>query len=77
MTHAIDLQADALLLALTEQHGGDLHAAFALLCARVTPDDIIGEPFEAALARAVRACFHRRPSLARPVPPVRMPDADD
>ena len=53
MSQALDLQADALLLALVEQNGGDLRAAFVVLCARVALADLNGEPFEAALGRAV------------------------
>jgi len=56
-----DLQADALLLAVIEREGGDLHAAFAVLCARVSPGDLACETFERALGRAVRALFVQRP----------------
>jgi hypothetical protein len=57
MTAAIDHQADALLLAVTEMSGGDIRVAFALLCSRVSLDDLMGETFDAALTRAVRGHF--------------------
>lgn len=57
MTGAIDHRAEALLLAIVETTGGDLRAAFAVLCARVTIEDVTGEPFEAAVERAVGTYF--------------------
>lgn len=57
MTAAVDHQADALLLAIVEISGGDLRAAFGILCARVTLAEVTGETFEAALSRAVRGHF--------------------
>lgn len=59
---AVDLRAEALLIAAVETADGDLRAAFALLCGRASIADINGEPFEAALARAVAELFSR-PSL--------------
>jgi len=61
VSHALDLQADALLRALIEQHGGDLTAAGLMLCAGITLADLDGEDFERALHRAVGALFRRPP----------------
>lgn len=55
MTSPLDIQADALLIGLLDQNGGDLRAAFVLLCGRVALADLDGETFEAALGRAVRS----------------------
>lgn len=51
--HPIDVEASALLVAVLEGEGGDLKAAFAVLCARVTVEDVTGETFQGALSRAV------------------------
>lgn len=56
---ALDLRAEALLLAVIETAGGDLRAAFAVLCSRASLADINGESFEAALTRAVAELFSR------------------
>lgn len=61
MTFPVDLQADALLRTLLAQNGGDLRAALTLLCARVAVEDLSGETFEQALARAVASLFSRWP----------------
>lgn len=63
MTCAVDRQATALLITLLEQNGGDIRAAFRILCARVTTEEVAGESFERALARAV-GCYFSRPALA-------------
>lgn len=62
MSFAVDLRAEALLLAAIDTADGDLRAAFAILCSRASLSDINGETFEAALARAVAELFSR-PSL--------------
>lgn len=64
----VDIQAEALLLAVVECSGGDLRRAFAVLCARVSLEDVVGETFEQAIGRAVGAYF-RRPALALRAPP--------
>ncbi|APT31943.1 hypothetical protein MCBMB27_02652 [Methylobacterium phyllosphaerae] len=56
---ALDLRAEALLLTVVETVGGDLRAAFAVLCSRASLADINGESFEAALTRAVAELFSR------------------
>lgn len=63
MSCAVDAQATALLLVLIEQNGGDIRAAFRVLCTRVTTEEVAGESFERALARAVGSYFSR-PALA-------------
>ena len=54
--HPVDVAAEALLVAVLERQGGDLRAAFALLCTQVTIEDVTGEDYAAALGRAV-ACM--------------------
>lgn len=67
---AADLQGDALLLAVIEREG-DLTRAFVALCACARPDDLTGETFERALARAVRRLMARTaPRLIGPAGPV-------
>ena len=56
---AVDLRAEALLLTVVENVGGDLRSAFALLCGRASLADINGETFEAALGRAIAELFSR------------------
>ena len=73
---ALDLRAEALLLAVIETAGGDLKAAFAVLCSRASLADINGESFEAALARAVAELFSR-PALALAPLPVAARDAPE
>ncbi|GJD69426.1 hypothetical protein [Methylobacterium gnaphalii] len=48
-----ELMASAFLATLVEASGGDLRAAFAHLCSRVSPADLDGEDFQTALSRAV------------------------
>lgn len=59
MSCAVDRQATALLLTLLEQNGGDIRATFRVLCARITAEEVAGESFERALARAVGSYFAR------------------
>lgn len=61
----VDLRAEALLLTLQQQHGGDLRAAFVVLCGCASLSDVTGEAYEAALARAVGSLFGR---AAGPLP---------
>lgn len=56
---ALELRAEALLLAVIETAGGDLKAAFSVLCSRASLADINGESFEAALTRAIAELFSR------------------
>lgn len=56
---ALDLRAEALLIAVIEKVDGDLKAAFAVLCSRASLADINGESFDDALARAVAELFSR------------------
>ena len=56
---AVDLRAEALLIAAVETAEGDLRAAFVLLCGRASIAEINGETFEGALARAVSELFSR------------------
>jgi hypothetical protein len=63
MAFAVDLRAEALLLTVQETTGGDLRAAFVILCSRASLSDVTGEAYEAALGRAVRDLF-RLPDVA-------------
>lgn len=73
---ALNLRAEALLLAVIETSGGDLRAAFALLCSRASLADINGESFEAALTRAIAELFSR-PALALAPTPIAAPGASE
>ncbi len=67
---ALDLQGDALLLAVIEREG-DLPRAFVALCACARPGDLAGDTFERALERAVRRLMTRTaPRLIGPAGPV-------
>lgn len=52
----VDLQADR-LIAATVAITGDLKTALAVLCTAVSPADINGERYEAALRRAFQELF--------------------
>lgn len=79
MSCAVDRQATALLLTLLEQNGGDIRATFRVLCARVTTEEVAGESFERALARAVGSYFARPAIAHQGLPPAlpRSPAAND
>lgn len=60
-----EIEGAALLMATLEANGGDLRAAFVLLCRGVSPEEVAGEDFRAALSRAVTTLLERTAPIRR------------